>query len=299
MNIMSSYGVMSVLALALSAAGLTALIVITRGLRSRVRALESGIDRVKADHEALRGDISESQQKSARLAASVQEIAVDQADLREDTKGAQQKAAQSAASAQEIAGALKLGLQAFQAEIDRAQKPAGPLRPVTGGARPPVHPAAPLTHEQIIAFPPPDPTDSLSRNKDLVRAVQRHSRASRPPVPSRSAWACPSCGSDDVISAKVFARKHPEKMRVKGGCGSSCLGCLLFIFLIAVLWPILLIMGVVGGVTGYLGISALTDFISKNQGLVIAGILVVIVIAVIVKFLQPKYICQRCGHKWR
>jgi DNA-directed RNA polymerase subunit M/transcription elongation factor TFIIS len=111
--------------------------------------------------------------------------------------------------------------------------------------------------------------------------------------------ACPSCGSTNVTSIEVFDRKHPESVKVKsGGCG-GCMGCLVVILLVVLLWPVLVAIGIGGGILGALGLRGLDGFIRDNLPLVIGGVVVAIVVTALIKASQPKYVCEKCGNKWK
>ena len=103
------------------------------------------------------------------------------------------------------------------------------------------------------------------------------------PSPARPAarkYACPECGSGNVIR---------EGIQRQGGGGGGCVGCLLLIIIIILAPGLVCGLGLVSGAVMYtyrweLGV----------------GIVVVIIISVIIRLaLGNRYQCQRCGARFQ
>jgi len=101
------------------------------------------------------------------------------------------------------------------------------------------------------------------------------------------------------MSLAVFNQKHNKEVKVKGGGGGGCLTCLLIIILFALFGPLLLAVFGGAAVLGAVGLAGVALLITENLHIVIPIALIILVGTIVVKLSEPKWICEKCGKKWR
>lgn len=124
--------------------------------------------------------------------------------------------------------------------------------------------------------------------------------ASGPAFPPRPAGprTCPNCGSEQVVPIAIFNQKYPKKIKVQGGGCSGCMSCLIILLLLVILGPLLLTLGLLGGLATALGTYAVVRVIQENA-LIIAVVGFIFLAIVIARMATaPKFICEKCGRRF-
>lgn len=180
--------------------------------------------------------------------------------------------------------------------------------------------ASPSTHDESYRPPvpvghdtPQRPTPGVASDPQGARSpsysapiqpksppIGRDGTPEQPVSQPQGSWKkCPSCGSNQVVSIAVFDQKNPKKLKVQGGGCSGCLGCLVALLLVVLLWPVLLALGLLGGVAGAASAYGMVRFVQQNQVAVTVGVFLLLAIAIAVKVSAPKFVCERCGNKFK
>ena len=173
----------------------------------------------------------------------------------------------------------EIDLNVVRARLEGQTIQAPPPPPI---APPPAPAAVPAPAPQPVSQPTPQPSQPPQM---------------RPAV--ATANACPNCGSGNIMSLAVFNQKHNKEVKVKGGGGGGCLTCLLIIILFALFGPLLLAVFGGAAVLGAVGLAGVALLITENLHIVIPIALIILVGTIVVKLSEPKWICEKCGKKWR
>lgn len=162
-------------------------------------------------------------------------------------------------------------------------------------------PLPPIRMEPTPAEAPMEPVrETKLREADepaaapLTPAEEPPKKRHRKPKVRGGIPGCPACGSEEVISLAVLE----ERQKVRQGSTWGCVGCLLLILLVIVLWPVLLAAGLLGGLMTALGIAGIAATVQENAPIVIGAAVLLAVIIVIAKANAKKWYCERCGKRF-
>jgi len=110
---------------------------------------------------------------------------------------------------------------------------------------------------------------------------------------------CPRCGSSEIAPLDSKQAGTSSEVRVKHGGCSGCLILLLILLLVVILWPVLVGIGVVGGLLSALGIAGLARVVQQHQFAVLVVLIGILLFRIIAVGRKPNLVCTRCGARFR
>ncbi len=170
-------------------------------------------------------------------------------------------------------GSLPIDLPSVLAYLDGVSREARERRPAARAVAPPTPQA--LQPPPVAVVPRESPQAPEVAQEKV--AVVRH-------APQRSAFACPSCGSENAQRLSLFSQTTTQS---GGGCG--CSSCLLVLIIFILAPALVLIFGLAVGAV----VAKFWPFIAGFFGM---GLLINIITAIVNRHV---FVCLRCGARFR